>query len=99
MRVASVNVRGLTSYDKKIALFHWAKRNNIDILCLQETFLTTSSYTACDTLWNGNTYHALTDSPHSRGATILFRKDFPYKLINFSKSQDGRRILVNFEYD
>ena len=99
MRIVTLNVRGVTSPDKRRTLFHWATRNKIDILCLQETFCTLGSQESFDSDWCGNTYHCLSDSPHSRGVSILINENFKYKELNCHKSQDGRRLLLNFEYE
>ena len=76
MKIVSINVRGLSSSLKRITLFHWAKENRVDILCLQETFCTENNRKIIDNDWDGDIYHSLSDSTHSRGVSILIRKDF-----------------------
>lgn len=41
----------------------------------------------------------VSNSPHSRGVTILFKKEFSFKFINQHRSNDGRIILLNIEHD
>lgn len=41
----------------------------------------------------------VSNSPHSRGVTILFKKEFSFKFIYQHRSNDGRIILLNIEHD
>lgn len=41
----------------------------------------------------------VSNSPHSRGVTILFKKEFSFKFINQHRSNDGRIILLNIVHD
>lgn len=99
MKVASLNVRGLTNAEKRCVLFDWAYTQKIDILCLQETFCTLNSVDCFNKDWNGISYHALSDSPHSRGCAILIKKDFKFSLLDEHASSDGRRILINIKHN
>ena len=74
MKIASINIRGFAQKAIRMTFFHWAEQNSIDILCIQETFCTTQNHKQVDIDWNGNIYHGLFDSPHSRGLAILFRE-------------------------
>lgn len=44
-------------------------------------------------------YHSVTDSTHSRGDSILFRKDLKFKVLNNQKSDDGRKVMDNIEIE
>ena len=65
---------------------------------MQETFCTAQNYIQLDNDFNGEIYHSLSDSPHSRGVSILFRRDFEYTFLNSHFSIDGRKIIVNFKH-
>ena len=41
---------------------------------------------------------SLSDSPHGRGVSILFRSDLDIDILDHKFSIDGRRLLVNFNY-
>jgi exonuclease III len=41
---------------------------------------------------------SFSDSVHSRGVTILFKKNIDIEVINHHYSQVGRKLLVNFKY-
>lgn len=99
MKVASLNISGFSSKPKCLTLFHWAEQNHIDILCLQETFCTQNNFDQVDKDWSGDIYHCLSDSSHSRGVAILFRKYFQYKFLNCHRAIEGRKIIVNFKHN
>ena len=97
MKIASLNVRGLTNPGKRSVLFDWAISEGIDVLCLQETFCTLDVVESFNKDWPGMAYHSLSDSAHSRGCAILFNSNFEFSFIDSHISSDGRRILVNIK--
>ena len=98
MKIATINVRGLSSR-KRLTLFQWIEHNKIDIVCLQEIFCTQFNFSKFDKDLEGTVFHALSDSQHSRGVAILFKKHFDYESINKFKSQDGRQFMINFTHE
>ena len=98
MKIASVNVRGINQRPKRLALFQWAKEKQIDILCLQETFCTSTSIPILNSDWSGLGYLSPTKSPHSRGVAIFFNENLNIEILNSFKSIDGRRLLINFQF-
>lgn len=50
-----------------------------------------------NTGWKGKTFHAYSDSVFSRGVTILFKENLDIKIMNFKKSLDGRKMLLNVD--
>jgi exonuclease III len=73
--------------------------NKTDIAFLQETFITDRTVNAFNRDWEGSAFHSLSDSCHSRGVSILIRKGLDFKILNCSKSDDGRKVLLNIEID
>ena len=98
-RVISLNVRGLHDDGKRNKLFAWLNDRKSDIIFLQETFCTDKIEDKVNFSWDGNIYHSLTNSNHSRGVSILFSKDFKHEVVNCVQSDDGRKLLVNIKYD
>lgn len=49
--------------------------------------------------WNGKIFHSLSDSSHSIGVSILFRRNLSVEILNVKISIDGRKILMNVEFD
>ena len=99
MKIATVNVRGLSAKDKRLAFFHWAREIKIDVICLQETFCTLQNKDNIDKDQTGYVLHSLSDSTHSKGVAILFREGLAFELINSHSDQFGRRLLVNIKYE
>ena len=98
LNIVSLNVRGLHDNAKRSTLFHWLKVKNFDIICLQETFCTPELKEIFDNEWHGPTFHGITNSPHSRGVSILFGKNFSPSVHNVHTGEDGRKILINVDY-
>ena len=36
LRIASLNVKGITGYEKKIKVKNWVREKKVDVLCIQE---------------------------------------------------------------
>ena len=98
LKCISLNCRGLNSYEKRTKLYDWIFDNDIDIVCLQETHYIEPNAFKYNARWRGLAFHSFSDSPHSRGVSILFRDKLSIELINEYKSIDGRRIMVNFKH-
>ena len=73
-RIVTINVRGLRNYKKRHILFNWLKEKNIDIAFLQETYCTADNVTNFDKEWDGISVNCLSESCHSKGVSILFKK-------------------------
>ena len=48
--------------------------------------------------WKGLSFHSVSDSSHSKGVSILIKQNFPIDMINHSECDDGRKIIINFNY-
>ena len=87
---------GINTYEKRVKLFSWLNDVNVDIVLLQETHFIEYIY---NSRWFGKAFHSYSDSPYSRGVSILFRKKLPIDVINVHTFMDCRRLLINFKYD
>ena len=92
------NVRGLHDPRKRQNLFLWLMDQKADIVFLQETFCTKELEPHIKSCWKGKVFNACSDSSHSRGVAILFKENFDCKIISTEADDDGRKILVNLEY-
>jgi exonuclease III len=93
----TLNVRGLRNTEKRRRIFHWLKDKHIDIVFLQETFFTEELLSDVNKDWDGSIEHAASDSPHSRGVSVLFNPNLDVKIENVHRSKDARKILLNVE--
>ena len=94
-KLISNNVRGLNESKKRNKYYNWLKINNVDIACLQETFLTVKSEQEIKHTWDGQLYHNYSDSPHSKGVCIIFKKDFDCNVLSIHRQLNGRTLLIN----
>lgn len=97
--LVSVNVRGLNSSEKRDKKFSWLEDNKTNITLLQETHFIEKREELYDRKWNGKAIHAFSDSPFSRGVSVLFNKECIIDILNVHKSNDGRKLLVNAKID
>ena len=81
-------------HNKRLQYFHWLDISNIDIALLQETFITSKNVSKICREWGGKSYHCLSDSPHSKGVSVLIKKGLHMNIRNNFKSNDGRIIIV-----
>ena len=71
LKIISNNVRGLNDIKKRTKYFHWLRKNNVDISCIQETFCTKTFEKTFNHSWESEIYHCFSDSSHSRGVCII----------------------------
>lgn len=98
IRISSLNARGLRNKNKRICVAQWFKKQNIDILCVQETYCTDDLVKKFDESFkpfSDEIIHCLTDSEHSRGTTIIVRKGLNLKIENIKKKENGRQLILN----
>ena len=98
IRVATLNARGLNDKSKRISVAQWFKKSSIDILCLQETFCTAKFEKTFNESFNAHAEeirHCFTDSVHSRGTAIIFRKGLSITINNITRKENGRQIIAN----
>lgn len=95
LKIISLNVRGLHNDANRLKTFTWLTDQKADVVCLQETFCTQDSVKLFNSQWEGDAYHSITDSSHSRGVAILVNKATDIECVNYHKSNDGRIVLLN----
>ena len=97
LKIATLNVRGISNQQKREVIFHWLYEQKYEIICLQETYCTKGNELAVDKSRKGSAYHCLSDSSHSRGVSILFGEKFKPNIISNYCTNDGRILVINFE--
>ena len=96
-KLCSNNVRGLNDRKKRSKYFTWLSENKLDIACLQETFCTANNQSEFNKNWEGQSYHSLSDSPHSRGVAILINDKLHISKVKCYNDNYGRILVMNFE--
>ena len=92
--IATLNVNGLRDANKRMGFIQWLVCFNYDVLCLQETHI--SSYAECSAWLSPAGYDCLISpgSNRSRGSVILYRSSF--SLQNQWSDTEGRLIWAEF---
>ncbi len=98
LKVGSVNARGLHDIRKRISLFHWINKSDLDIALIQETYCTKEFDPRFNFQWNGDVYHSYTASSHAKGVCILLSKNFNGEVMHSCADEHGRRILLDIKY-
>ena len=94
IRIVSLNVRSLRS-NKRYKIYQWLKEKECKICLLQETYCTQDYISVINKGWNGEIFHSVTDSPHSRGVSILLSNKLDYSVISHHNDTEGRILLLN----
>ena len=94
----SLNVRGMCDHLKRKKIFSWLLAQKTDIACLQETFWTKELEDKITSEWTGPCYFSH-GSNHSKGVSVLFKKNLPIEIVNVYVKCDSRAVAVrNSEY-
>ena len=73
VKLLSINVRGLSDFKKRRAIFTWCQKWNADFIFLQETNLTIDHETSWKHEWGAE----ITSAPgtsDARGVAVLFKR-------------------------
>lgn len=95
LKIFSLNTRSLNDYNRQITLYDWLEVLYVDIVLLQETHFIEPKEHVYKDRWRRHNFHCFLSSSTSWGVSILIRNGFPYDLINYNISADGRKILLN----
>jgi len=97
IRLISLNVRGINDAHKRDKLFSWFRKQNADIILMQEVHCTKKSVGKLRYSWGGKSFFSLSNSAHSRGVGILLKKDLPAIIIDYHSDDNGRQIILNIK--
>lgn len=88
-----LNVRGIRSFNKRKALFHWLVKENSDIIFLQETYSTPGVENIWKSQWRGDIFLSH-GSEHSGGVMILLKEKFDCEIKVQREDEQGRFIIL-----
>ena len=91
----SANVRGLNTKEKRLKFYNWLSDSKVDIAFIQETHYVERNEFLYNSIWPGKSIHCYSDSPLSRGVSILIRKGLEIEILAIHRSNDGRKLLIN----
>ncbi len=96
--IATYNCNGLANSSKRNEVFAWLlDKENVKIICVQETHSNAENELKWQTEWGGSIYfsHGLSNS---RGVMILF-KEQQHAVHSVQTDDDGRWILLDVTVD
>ena len=79
IKIRSVNIHGLRNKLKRKSFFNVIKRSNLDIVCIQESYITEHDVDLWETEWGGTMFY-YPGTPHSLGQMILVKNNFKYDI-------------------
>ena len=95
-KLLSLNVRGLSNFKKRRAVFTWCRKQKASIIFLQETHSTIDKEKQWKAEW-GAPIEFAHGSSNARGAAILLRNGFDCKIKRTIVDPMGRYIGINAE--
>eukprot|EP00794_Sanderia_malayensis_P011466 gene11466-12661_t len=99
IKIVSLNVHGLRSFNKCQDLIFWLGTFYFDIIFIQETHFTCKADTvALSRIWEGQCFFSF-GSSHSAGVAVLLNKKFSHKLSSSSYDLNGRWINLSLDID
>ena len=92
--IATLNINGLREENKRMSFIQWLLWLNVDILCLQETYI--ASRKECNAWFSSAGYESVISpgSNHCCGSVILYRKSFTLR--GHWEDTEGRLVLAEF---
>ena len=79
IKIRSINIRGLRNKIKRKTFFNVIKRNHIDIVCVQEAYITDEDIDLWEREWGGKMFY-YPGTKHSLGQIILVKNNFKYDI-------------------
>ena len=95
---STLNVRGILDIRKRNKYITWLQTQKIDVAFLQETYCTLNHVDKIKQSCKEHgfrSYHALTDSSHSRGVAILISNKIECTIRKIKDDNNGRTLLLN----
>lgn len=99
LKIIFNNIRGLGMKKKRLAYFQWLRKQNFDIICLQETFITEKNEQIRSRDWDGKIFNCKSNTSHGKGVSILLKNESKFRVIKNINSLDGRKMILSFEYN
>ena len=90
IKLTSLNCRGLKNRLKRLSVFHYLKNKKFDIVCLQETHISTKDLPVWEKQWGGEIFYNQ-GSNYGGGEVILIAKHFTGKA---TQIRAQKRILM-----
>ncbi len=95
LKILTLNVRGINDKKKRQTVFYWLRKQDADIIALQETHLgRTNDEWKWSREWDGQSYWTVA-AGNSKGVALLFNRKQKFEIKNVVKEQTGRLISLS----
>lgn len=98
LRLTTFNINGLGNASKRRAVFNYLRKQNNNIICLQETHSTRDREKIWTSEWGGGALFAH-GTAGSRGVAILFSPSLPIDVREVLYDSAGRYIILHASLD
>ena len=98
VKIATMNVRGLQSDDKRKQFYIYCKKLQYDIICVQESHATTANERIWANEWGGRIFFA-NDTSSSKGVMIMFKPNLQIDVDKVTADQEGRYVMIDCKMD
>jgi len=95
--IKSYNVKGFKEYEKRCEVFSWIKKNEPNILLLQETHSRKDKKSSWFQSWGNNNIFFSHGSTRAKGVCICISSKTNFKLLQQMTDRDGRVIILDIE--
>ena len=94
VKIVSLNVKGISNPVKRSKILSKMKRENAQIVLLQETHLSVTEHEKMRRLGYTRAYYSSYKSGRRRGVIILISQKIPFEYISEISDKEGRYIMV-----
>ncbi len=94
--IASMNCRGLGSYEKRRDVLHFLRKKKYSIYCLQDVHFEKDIENNIRSEWGLDCYFSSYKS-NSRGVAIFINNDFEYKVCESKGDKDGNLLAIDIQ--
>ena len=99
LKIASINIWGLSNELKRRKLYLWLEEKKFDIVFLQETHCTNDDILKFNEGWKGTIVHSVTENRKSKGVAIAFASSFNFSVVSKHVDKEGRRIMMQVSHE
>ena len=93
IKIVSLNVRGLKSFNKRKETFNFLRQKAYDVICLQEMHIEESEHDLVKKQWGGPIYFSQGTNRRA-GVAILVKPKSEIQVIPRYNDRDGRSLIV-----
>ena len=98
IKLASINCHSLRCEIKQASVFNFLNANNINIVCLQETWMDGMHYKKIlQNKWNCDAFMSPSLENNSCGVAILAKKNLNLNILKIFNDAEGRLVFIDFK--